>query len=89
MHTGRVQQALAAVAGTARAMRRHQRRTLAADVSLLLAAPLLSGVGVDGFAVNALGLAAGVLMLRRFMGARTKLQAIRAIEQAKAEGRTR
>ena len=70
MHTSRVPQALAAVAGTARAMRRHKRRTVAAGVALLLVTPLLTGVGVDAITVNALALGVGALMLRRFMGAR-------------------
>ena len=54
---------LAAVAGTARAMRRHKRRTLAAGAALLLVTPLLTGSGVDAFTVNALALGCGALML--------------------------
>ena len=48
----RVPRVLAAVAGTARAMRRHKRRTLAAGVALLLVTPLLTGSGVDAPAVH-------------------------------------
>ena len=85
----RVPQVLAAVAGTGRAIRRHRRRTVATGAALLLVAPLLTGSGVDGFAVNALGLAVGALMLRRFMGARNRKQAIQALRQSKVERRTR
>ena len=48
----RVPRVLAAVAGTARAMRRHKRRTLAAGVALLLVTPLLTGSGADAPAVH-------------------------------------
>ena len=67
-------------------MRRHKRRTLAAGVALFLAMPLLTGVGVDAFTHNALGLGCGALLLRRFTDARK--QAIRATHQAKAERRS-
>ena len=70
----RVPRVLAAVAGTARAMRRHKRSTLAAGVALLLVTPLLTGPGVDA---------------RRFMSARNRKQEIRAVQQSKAERRTR
>ena len=80
---------LAAVAGTARAMRRHKRRTLAAGVTLLLVMPLLTGSGVDGEGVNALALGCGALILRRFMGARNRKQALQALRQSKVERRTR
>ena len=73
----RVPLVLAAVVGTARAMRRHKRRTLAAGVALLLVTPLLTGSGV------------GALMLRRFMGARNRKQALQALRQSKVERRTR
>ena len=83
----RVPRVLAAVAGTARAMRRHKRRTLAAGVTLLLVTPL-TGSGVDAFTVNALALGCGALMLRRFMGARNRKQAIQALRQSKVERRS-
>ena len=75
-------------AGIGRAMRRHKRRTLAAGVALFLAMPLLTGVGVDAFTLNALGLGCGALLLRRFTDARKRKQAIRATQQAKAERRS-
>ena len=81
----RVPRVLAAVAGTARAMRRHKRRTLAAGVALLLVTPLLTGSGVDAFTVNALALGVGALMLRRFMIATNRKQAIQAVQQSKVE----
>ena len=79
MHIGRVPQALAAATGTARAMRRHKRRRLAAGMALLLVAPLLTGVGVDAFTLNslALGLGCGALLLRRFTRSRSKAQQTR------------
>ena len=79
---------LAAVAGTARAMRRHKRRTLAAGVALLLVTPLLTGSGVDAFTVNALALGYGALLLRRFMSTRNRKQAIQALRQSKIERST-
>ena len=85
----RVPRVLAAVAGTARAMRRHKRRTPAAGVALLLVMPLLTGSGVDAFTVDALALGCGALMLRRFMGVRNRKQAIQALRQSKSERRAR
>ena len=77
MHTGRVPQVLTAVAGTARAMRRHKRRTLAAGVALLLVTPLLTASGVDAFTLNTLALGCGALLLRRFTRSRSEAQQTR------------
>ena len=84
----RVPKVLAAVAGAMSTLRRHKRQTVAAGAALLLAGPLLTGSGVDAFTVNALGLAVGALMLRRFVGARNRKQAIQALRQAKVQRRT-
>ena len=57
----RVPRVLAAVAGTARAMRR--RKPL--GIALVVVAPLLTGIGLELFFLNLLGLGIGALFVRR------------------------
>ena len=86
MHTKeRVPRVLAAVAGTARAMRRHKRRTLAAGVALLLVGPLVTGAGYELFALNAVGLGIGALIVRGQVRRRREERAHRLWLQRRAE----